>query len=125
MIIAATTQDNEIFQHFGKCPTFTLFTVEEGRVCGKRVIDAEGSGHSALAGFLKQHDVDVVICGGIGQGARDMLADAGMQLVYGVQGNIDAAVARYIAGDLASDPAAQCDHHHEEGHSCDCANHCY
>lgn len=125
MKIAVTTEGSQIFQHFGKCPTFTVFTVEGGKILNRELIDASQNGHAALTGFLQGAGVDTVICGGIGAGARNMLASAGIKLVSGVAGDIENAVTAYISGSL-SDQGGSCDHHsHEEGHSCNCENHCH
>lgn len=124
MKIAVTTEGNEIFQHFGKCKTFSVYSVENGKVRGMELLNAEQNGHSALAGFLRGAGVDVVICGGIGDGAKNMLAQAGIQLVSGIEGDIDSAVTAYLAGGL-SDNGGSCTHHaHEEEHSCSCEHHC-
>ena len=76
-----------------------------------------GSGHGALAQFLKNEEVDTVICGGIGGGAKQALADAGIQLFGGVVGDADAAVNALLADNLRYDENVQCSHHghdHEE-----------
>ena len=82
-----------------------------------QVVDTNGSGHGALAGFLKDQGVDTLLCGGIGGGAQAALADAGVELCSGAQGDADEAVEAYLKGELVS-MGATCDHHHEEGHSC-------
>lgn len=125
MKIAVTTDGDQIFQHFGKCPTFTIFTAENGVVNNKTTVDTGENGHGALAGFLKANRVDAVICGGIGGGAKQMLASAGIKLVSGIEGNIDQAVASYLSGDL-NDMGGACSSHeeHSHDHTCNCANHC-
>jgi predicted Fe-Mo cluster-binding NifX family protein len=123
MKIAVTTEGNQVFQHFGQCPTFTVFTIENSKITGKELIDASKNGHAALADFLKGAGVDVVICGGIGGGAKSMLSSAGMKLVSGVVGTIEEAVNAYVSGTL-TDQNGDCSHHdHDEGHSCTCGNH--
>lgn len=125
MKIAVTTEGNQVFQHFGKCPTFTLFTIENGNISDKKLLDAAGSGHATLSGFLKGSGVDVVICGGIGGGAKNMLSSVGIQLIAGVVGNIDDAVNAYLAGKL-SDQGGSCNHEeHDRNHECSCENHCH
>lgn len=124
MKIAVTTEGNQVFQHFGKCPTFTIFTIENDAIKGKIAIDASENGHAALAGFLKDSGVDVVICGGIGGGAKQMLSSAGIQLISGIEGSIDSAVNSYLSGNL-SDLGGACNHEeHGLDHVCDCKNHC-
>ena len=124
MKIAVTTDGNKIFQHFGKCPVFTLYTVSDGKVIKKESLDASASGHSALTGFLSAAGADTVICGGIGDGAKQMLSAAGIRLFSGVTGSMDDAVNALIAGKLI-DQGGACHHEeHAEGHSYDCKNHC-
>ena len=116
--IAVTTENGEIYHHFGKTQCFTLYTIEDGKVADKKLLDTSDSGHSALAGVLKQAGAELLICGGIGQGARDALSEAGIQLIAGASGSVDAAVEAYLAGNLMDNPAGQCDHHHGEAHHC-------
>ena len=119
MIIAVTYENGQVFQHFGHCEQFKLYQAEEGKVLSSQVVSAVGSGHGALAGFLQAHQVDALICGGIGGGARTALAQAGIQLYPGVSGQADAQVEALLAGSLDFDPDAQCSHHeHDHGHDC-------
>lgn len=73
-------------------------------------------------GFLTQHGVDALICGGIGGGAQTALAQAGIRLYGGVSGSADEAAAALAAGQLTFDPNVHCTHHeHEHGsghHTC-------
>ena len=119
MKIAVTYADGLIFQHFGHTPSFKIYETADSTVIAARVVETAGSGHGALAGFLKAQDVDVLICGGIGGGAQMALAEAGIRLLGGVSGDADDAVAALLMGELVFNPCVRCDHHdHGEGHSC-------
>ena len=133
MKIAVTYDNGLIFQHFGHTEQFKIYNVEEGKIISSRVAGTHGAGHGALAGFLKDEGVEVLICGGIGGGARAALAEAGITLYGGVQGSADGAVEALLKGELGYDPDVHCDHHdgeHGEGHSCsdhsshECGGHC-
>lgn len=132
MKIAVTYEDGKVFQHFGHTEQFKIYEASEGKVLSAQVVDTEGSGHGALAGFLRERGVEVLICGGIGGGAQAALAQAGIKLYGGVSGEADDAVHAYLAGELGYDPNVHCDHHdheHGEGHGChggdhDCGGHC-
>ena len=76
MRIAVTYEDGSIFQHFGHSEQFKFYDVEEGKIVNTQVVDTNGQGHGALAGFLTGAKVDVLICGGIGGGAQNALAQA-------------------------------------------------
>lgn len=118
MKIAATYDQGNIFQHFGRTEQFKVYEVEDGKIQSSQVIGSNGIGHGALAGLLAEHAIEVLICGGIGGGAQNALTEAGIQVCSGAQGDADAAVEAYLRGELA-DAGVTCDHHHhEEGHSC-------
>ncbi|MBO5130182.1 MAG: NifB/NifX family molybdenum-iron cluster-binding protein [Oscillospiraceae bacterium] len=119
MTIAVTYENEMIYQHFGHTAQFKLYQVENGAVVSSQVVDTLGSGHGALAGFLAAHQVDTLICGGIGGGAQMALAQAGIKLYGGVCGEADAAVEALLAGDLEYNPNVRCNHHdHGEDHTC-------
>ena len=121
MKLAVTYENGQIFQHFGRTAQFKLYDIEDGKIVRSEVVDTNGSGHGALAGFLMQRGVDTLICGGIGGGAQAALANAGIRLFGGVSGDADAAAEALVNGTLNFNPAVHCDHHehaHGEGHTC-------
>ena len=119
MKIAVTYENGQIFQHFGHTEQFKVYTVEDNAVKESHILSSNGAGHGALATLLQEEHVDTLICGGIGAGAQNALAEAEITVYGGVQGEADAAVNDFIAGKLAYDPAVHCSHHdHGEGHGC-------
>ena len=118
MKIAVTYDTGNIFQHFGRTEQFKVYEVEDNKVVSSEVIGSNGVGHGALAGLLADRSVDVLICGGLGGGAQAALAEAGVEVCAGAEGDADQAVEAYLKGELVS-TGANCDHHHhEDGHSC-------
>ena len=118
MKIAVTYDNGNVFQHFGKTENFKVYEVEDNKVVSSEVIGSNGTGHGALAGLLAEQGISVLICGGIGGGAQSALAEAGIELCSGAQGDADTAVDAYLKGELVS-TGVNCDHHHhEDGHSC-------
>ena len=122
MRIAVTYENGEIFQHFGRTEHFKLYDIEDGTITNEQIAETGGSGHGALAGFLRSAQVDALICGGLGSGAQMALAEAGITLYGGVSGNADAAAKAFAEGRLAYDPDAHCDHHDHAGEGHDCAH---
>ena len=115
MKIAVTYLDGNVFGHFGHSEAFKIYDIESGQVKSAEVV-------AAPAG------ADTLICGGIGMGARVALAEAGITVYGGVEGEADKAVAALLSGTLEYDPDAACSHHGhgEEGHSCgshSCSDH--
>lgn len=121
MKIAITYENGNIFQHFGHTAAFKVYTVEGGKILDSQIVDSGASGHGALAGLLAQHQIQALICGGIGGGARMALAQAGIAVYGGVSGDADEAAQAFADGVLLFDPNAHCSHHdshHGEGHTC-------
>lgn len=127
----ATTYDNgNIFMHFGRSEQFKIYDIQDGKVLNEQVVGTGGTGHGALAGLLANGGVDTLICGGIGGGAINALAQAGIKVYAGAQGSCDACVEALIAGTLAQTGEATCGCHghdheqtHEHGDSCGCNGH--
>jgi len=120
MKIAVTYENGNVFQHFGRTESFKVYEVEDNKIVSGKVIGNDGLGHEALAGLLADKAIDVLICGGLGQGAQNALAAAGVEVVAGASGDADAAVEAYLRGELVN-TGANCDHHdhpHEEEEGC-------
>lgn len=125
MRIAVTYENGEVFQHFGHTERFKIYDVEDDRVAIATTVNTNGSGHGALADILKKLNVDTLICGGIGGGAKRALAEADITLYGGVSGNADEAVEALLAKKLVFDSNTTCEHHGEDcgGHDCGGHNH--
>lgn len=113
MRIAVTYESGKVFQHFGHTERFKIYDVEDKAVILATTVNTNGSGHGALADILKKLSVEALICGGIGGGAKRALAEAGITLYGGVSGDADEAVEALLAGKLAFDSEATCEHHGE------------
>lgn len=116
MKIAVPYKDGEVFQHFGHSEVFRIYTIEDGAVVATATINTEGVGHEELARLLSAQGVEVVIAGGIGDGAEQALTAEGIGLCSGVSGPADQIVAAYIASTLEYGSGANCDHHHDHDH---------
>lgn len=122
MKIAVTYCNGEIFQHFGRTEQFKVYSIENGKIVNSEIIDTQGSGHSALAGILINNGIDVLICGGIGGGAQNALAQANVKFYGGASGNADKNVEDFLSNTLSYTENVQCSHHeshhHGEHHVC-------
>ena len=122
MKIAIPYENGEVFQHFGIAELFRVYTAEDGRVTDAALLEAKGLGHNhaGVAALLREAGVSVVLCGGIGAGAEQALAEAGLTLCSGVTGSADKAAQDYLSGTLQHGAGANCDHHHhhDEAQAC-------
>lgn len=126
MRIAVTYENNEVFQHFGKTQQFKVYDINENKIISSFILDSNGAGHGALAEVLRKNGVDLLICGGIGNGAVNALAKNNVKVCAGASGNTDELVEKYLKGELDLSGASNCNHHHhehEENHECHCGDH--
>ena len=123
MKIAVTYDNGNIFQHFGKTAQFKVYEIEDGKIISSEIVDTNGSGHGALAGFLTGCRAEALICGGIGMGAQQALAEAGIRLYAGQTGSADAAAQSLAEGTLVAVDAPTCNHHHDHHHEGSCGEH--
>ncbi|MBE6350285.1 MAG: dinitrogenase iron-molybdenum cofactor biosynthesis protein [Spirochaetaceae bacterium] len=130
MKIAVTYKNGEVFQHFGHTEQFAVYECSDNAIISSKIVDTNGAGHGALSGFLKEHGVEKLICGGIGGGAKKALAENTIAIFPGVKGSAEEAVKALLAGTLVYNPNTTCSHHgedhtcsseghhHSDGHSC-------
>lgn len=123
MKLAVTYENGNVFQHFGHTEEFKVYEIVEGKVAESEVVKVEGGGHGAIAEFLGSMDVKILICGGLGDGAKNALDDAGIIVFSGVEGNADEAVEKMLAGEI--EPAgANCEKDEDAGCGGDCGSGC-
>ena len=119
MRIAVTHENGKIFEHFGKTEEFKIYETEEGKFISSKIVKTMGEGHGALIVLLKKNDVDVLICGGIGGGAKNALNEFGIKLYAGVTGSADEAVNAFLENNLMHNPNVKCNHHDSHHHGND------
>lgn len=127
MRIAVTYENGMIGQHFGRTEHFKMYEIDDQTktITASLILDSNGAGHGALAGFLKEAEIGILICGGIGMGARAGLAQAGIEVFPGASGNADDAVEAFLKGNLAYNPDTDCNcHEHEHEHEHGECSHC-
>jgi predicted Fe-Mo cluster-binding NifX family protein len=126
MRIAVTYENGYVGQHFGHTEEFKVYDVEDGGIVNTQILSSNGQGHGMLAVVLKEADVELLICGGIGMGARNALNELGIELIPGAQGKADDVVRAYLCGTLEYDPDETCHHHdHDHEHGCGGDHHCH
>jgi predicted Fe-Mo cluster-binding NifX family protein len=125
MKIAIATEGTSVFGHFGKCENFTLVEVENNEVKSKTVVSTLGNQHGLLPAFLASHKVNVVIAGGMGEGAKQKLDQNNIEAITGVSGSVEEAINSYINGILKSSGANCSSHEHSHSHGeggCSCGH---
>lgn len=105
MKIALPVQGEALDQHFGRCKEFALFAVSDATrtVISMERLPAPLHEHGLLPRWLAEHQVQVVLAGGMGAHARQLLASLGIEVVSGAPSVApEQLVALYLAGALES-----------------------
>ena len=89
MKIAMPYQDGVLLEHFGRAKEFIIYNVSDLDPVTSEVIAPEDLSHAAVARVLKEHGVDVVLCGSIGEHARQAVEGEHMLVFSGITGAAD------------------------------------
>ncbi len=107
--------DNTVYQHYGRAEQFMLYDIENKKVVNKEVLIVYKLVPTTVAKHLYKHNVDVIICGNIGDSAREKVYEEGMILFAGVKGNCDQVVEDFINNKLEYDPKMNTEMNGEDG----------
>jgi predicted Fe-Mo cluster-binding NifX family protein len=122
-IAVPVTKENQIDSHFGHCESYNVFTVSETNEITevKNVASPQGCGcKSDIASVLASDGVSIMLAGGIGGGAINVLNNSGIEVVRGCSGDAKEVVKLYVSG-LVKDSGSSChkhEAHHNHGHTC-------
>ena len=100
MKIAMPYQDGVLLEHFGRAKEFIIYNVSDLDPVTSEVIAPEDLSHAAVARVLKEHGVDVVLCGSIGEHARQAVEGEHMLVFSGITGAADDVLERFLQGNL-------------------------
>lgn len=119
-IAVPVTNNNQVDSHFGHCEFFNVFTISDtNEIVDIQIIKSvEGCGcKSSIANVLASEGVSIMLAGGIGGGAINVLGNAGIEVIRGCSGTVTELVNQYLSG-LVKDGGSSCqqhENHHGEG----------
>ncbi len=121
--IAIPTSGNNVDSHFGHCEMYTVISADDNlNITGTEILPSpQGCGcKSDIAGIFQKIGVKVMLAGGIGEGAIQVLNHHGIDVIRGCSGDVSKLAEMYLRGGL-TDSGVSCahhEHHHGEGHTC-------
>lgn len=108
--IALPVDGDTVSTHFGHSPEFAVFDVRGSAITSNSTVTPPPHSPGALPAWLKETGVDVVIAGGMGHRAVDMLESSGIEVVTGAPpGRPEDLVKAFLAGTLKTGNNV-CDH---------------
>lgn len=128
MRIAISTDGDYVSAHFGRCPSFTILDIEDGKVMRQFKIANPGHQPGFIPQFLHEKGVDCIVSGGIGSRAISFFEEYGIKTIVGISGKIDDVIEQIKKDTLQSKESlckhgagkgygldkTECDHPHEE-----------
>ncbi len=95
--------DSEVCAHFGQCAYFLIVDIDKGsKIVGKKVVvnnATHGGGGCQAVSELLSYDITHVIAGGMGMGAQQKFASAGV-FIYGFSGKVKDGIAKLLESSL-------------------------
>jgi len=119
MKIAIPVTGEKMCSHFGHCEQFALIETDEAgkAVVGTGVHEPPPHEPGVLPNWLHELGADVVIAGGMGPRAQQILAEKGITVIVGAPAEPpEQLAAAYLNGTLQSG-GNTCDH--PPGHTCE------
>ncbi|MFX0151360.1 MAG: NifB/NifX family molybdenum-iron cluster-binding protein [Candidatus Hodarchaeota archaeon] len=87
--------DDQVGYHFGRVPNYTIFDDSSNEVEIIENTSSHRGGTKLPAELLREHNVDVMICGGIGRRAIQLFEQAGVEIYIGAQGAVRDAIEQF------------------------------
>ena len=116
---AVPTNDQEtVSAHFGHCRYFAIYNISKGKIIETEYLDAPKHAPGVLPKFLADHNVNVIIAGGMGAMAKDLFAQNNIEVIMGADGRLEDNMKTYLEGELYS-KGTPCDHNHGDHDGCD------
>ena len=106
-----------VFAHFGQTEYMKIYDVDDNKnIVNQVIVSTGGASHHELVYFLLEEEADVVICGGLGDHAMELMKENDIKVYNGIEMKADEAVALLLEDKLKPNPQAihhcSCGHHH-------------
>lgn len=115
--IAIPTSGNLVDNHFGHCEMYTIITADDNNnITNKEILPSpQGCGcKSNIAAVFQQIGIKVMLAGGIGEGAINVLKNHGIDVIRGCSGEVNILAEQYLKGTLV-DSGVSCLQHEHHG----------
>ena len=124
-IAIPVNESNQIEDHFGQCDFYGVFTVSDDNEVQKiQSIESEkGCGcKSNIASVLAENGVSVMLAGGIGTGAINVLNNNNIEVIKGCSGDIEDIINQYLKGQIIDSGESCSGNEHQHGHEHSCSH---
>ena len=113
MKIAIAKDGVNVSGHFGHCEGFEVYHVNTGEIVHQEFLENPGHRPGYLPKFLSEKGTNVIIAGGMGASAQNLFEAQDIDVIVGVQGNIENIISQFINGELISSKSVCSEHAHQ------------
>jgi len=107
--VAIATEAGQVAPHFGRCQSYLVADVTEGRIGMRQQVQSPGHEPGILPAMLHDLGVECVVAGGMGPRAQEMFGAYGISTIVGVAGPAQDALSQFAEGKLEGG-VGLCDH---------------
>jgi predicted Fe-Mo cluster-binding NifX family protein len=100
MKVAISTDGNMVSAHFGRCPSYTIVELDEGKVVKRDMVQNPGHQPGFIPEFLHEKGVGCIVAGGMGRRASELFGPMGIKTYVGVSGRVEDVISGILDGTL-------------------------
>lgn len=100
MKIAISTEGENVSAHFGRCPSFTVIEIQNGKVTNAEEIQNPGHHPGYLPQYFHDMGIECIIAGGMGGRASGLFDQHNIQSIVGVSGKVEDVITQLLNGNL-------------------------
>jgi Mrp family chromosome partitioning ATPase/predicted Fe-Mo cluster-binding NifX family protein len=109
-VLAIPVAQGKLSSHFGHCEQFAFVATENGKITGTDMRTPPAHEPGVLPNWIKDQGANVIIAGGIGERAQDLLRHNGVEVVVGAPMDTPESLANQYLSHTLKSGANVCDH---------------
>lgn len=109
------SEDETLYEHTGTTENFKIYEIDSSNnIVFSEIVPTNEDKHAAIAPFLKEHGVNILLCKDIGSRLFNLLKLADIKCYSMLEGNCDTLINDYLNGSLTLNEEAthECSCHH-------------
>ena len=100
MKVLISQNDDFVSGHFGHSSQFIIFDILNNKIIKRDLINNPGHKPGLLPHFFYEKGINLVITGSIGFRAIDLFKQFNINVIFGVQGQVDSVIEQFLKGVL-------------------------
>ena len=100
MIIAISTESDEISPHFGRASQFTFLNIKNNKLIEKKILNNPGHTIGNIPNFIREQGANIVIAGSMGNRAIQYFNDYNIEVILAKKGKVNDIIRQILDGSL-------------------------